>query len=239
MLFRSNLLTNAIKFTDSGRIEVRSANGEADSVRVIVSDTGVGIGPDDFERLFTSFEQHRGQSSRGGLGLGLAICRGVIDAHQGRIWATSRGLGQGATFEVELSTLHDSVEVGSDHWHRHSNGSAAHLRILVVEDDNETADVLKDMLDHEGHEIALVHSVKEARACSNQPWDVVLSDLGLPDGSGFDVAAQFVSAVPPPRLIALSGYGGQASLAATTTAGFERHLVKPIDLDELRSALDL
>jgi PAS domain S-box-containing protein len=235
----SNLLTNAIKFTDSGRIEVRSANGEADSVRVMISDTGVGIGPDDVERLFTSFEQHRGQSSRGGLGLGLAICRGVIDAHRGRIRATSRGLGQGATFEVELSTVDDTVRVASEAPQRHSNANASvRLRILLVEDDDETADVLKDMLDHEGHELEMVHNVKQASARANQAWDVVISDLGLPDGSGFDVAAQFAAAVPPPRLIALTGYGGEAALAATGTAGFERHLVKPVDLEQLRSALE-
>ena len=233
----SNLLGNAIKFTDSGRIEVRSTNGEPGSLQVMVSDTGIGLGPDDFQRLFTSFEQHRGQSSRGGLGLGLAICRGVIEAHQGRIWATSRGPGDGATFEVELSTMAEPASVAPEPPARHSNGGVR-LRILVVEDDDETADMLKDVLEHEGHQLGVVHTVKEARAQANKVWDVVISDLGLPDGTGFDVAAQFASAVPPPRLIALSGYGSETDLAAAGQAGFEQHLVKPIDLDQLRAALD-
>jgi PAS domain S-box-containing protein len=233
----SNLITNAIKFTDSGRIEVRSTNDEAGGVRVIVSDTGIGIAPDDFERLFTSFEQHRGQSSRGGLGLGLAICRGVIDAHKGRIWATSRGPGEGSTFEVELSVAAEATSTPREPRPRHSPDSVC-LRILVVEDDNETANMLEDVLDYEGHQFDVVHTVREARAQANRVWDVIISDLGLPDGSGFDVAARFSSAVPRPRMIALSGYGTESDLQATGTAGFERHLVKPIDLDQLRSALD-
>jgi PAS domain S-box-containing protein len=233
----SNLITNAIKFTDSGRIEVRSTNDEGGGVRVMVSDTGIGIGPDDFVRLFTSFEQHRGQSSRGGLGLGLAICRGVIDAHKGRIWATSRGPGEGATFEVELPIGGEEARTEGEALPGHSHDNVR-LRILVVEDDDETADMLKGVLDYEGHQSDVVHTVKEARARANGVWDVVISDLGLPDGSGFDVAARFASAVPRPRMIALSGYGTDSDLQATGTAGFERHLVKPNDLDQLRSALD-
>jgi two-component system CheB/CheR fusion protein len=233
----SNVITNAIKFTDRGWVEVRSTDTEFGTVRVRVTDTGIGFAADDVERLFTSFEQHRGQSSRGGLGLGLAISRGVIDEHKGRIWGTSRGPGEGAMFEVELPTTNASAQRALEP-PRARPSVSLRLRILIVEDDDETANMLKDVLDHDGHLFDVVHTVTEARAQADRAWDVVISDLGLPDGSGFDVAEQFASAVPPPRLIALSGYGKETDLEASGRAGFERHLVKPIDLDQLRSALD-
>jgi signal transduction histidine kinase/CheY-like chemotaxis protein len=232
----SNLVTNAIKFTDRGRIEVRTTNEVGGSVRITVVDTGVGLGVGDLEGLFRSFEQHRGQSSRGGLGLGLAICRGVVDSHQGRIWASSRGPGQGSVFEVELSTI--SAPATAPPPVPVTNADpGVRMRILVVEDDDETAAILEDLLEREGHHLDVVHTVREASARANRPWDVVISDLGLPDGSGFDVARRFAAAIPRPRLIALSGYGGEAEVSASRAAGFERHLVKPIDLDQLRSAL--
>lgn len=111
------------------------------------------------------------------------------------------------------------------------------MRILIVEDDRETAAILLDLLDQDGHSLHVVHSVREARRQVREPWDVVISDLGLPDGSGFDVARYFERIRPKPRLIAFSGYGSDADLSATAAAGFERHLVKPIDLSQLRRAL--
>ncbi|HEY7286133.1 MAG TPA: response regulator, partial [Vicinamibacterales bacterium] len=107
------------------------------------------------------------------------------------------------------------------------------------EDDDDTAAILKDLLGQEGHALDVVHSVREARRPVDEPWDVVISDLGLPDGSGFDVARHFVGLRPRPRLIALSGYGSETDLNATSAAGFERHLVKPIDLGQLRHALTM
>jgi PAS domain S-box-containing protein len=237
----SNLLINAIKYTDGGSVEVETANDVAGGIEVSVRDTGIGLDSPALNSLFKSFEAQRGQSSRGGLGLGLAICRGVIDAHGGRIWATSEGTGRGSTFEMDLPTIEPSsgpreqqetVRPGSRPI-EFTDG----MRILIVEDDDDTAAILQELLGRDGHSMDVVHTLKEAQRKARKPWDVVISDLGLPDGSGFDVARYFGRANPRPRLIALSGYGSHADMSATTAAGFERHLVKPIDLDQLRQAL--
>jgi PAS domain S-box-containing protein len=231
----SNLLVNAIKFTDSGRIEVITANDESGALHVSVTDTGIGLEPDNFETLFRVFEQHRGQSSRGGLGLGLAICRGVIASHGGRIWATSPGLGRGATFEVELATVNEyPLEVTPPST---SDAEVSSLRILIVEDDSDTAAVLRELLAQDGHDLDVVRTVRDALKRVAERWDVVISDIGLPDGSGFDVARRFHSTATAPRLIALTGFGSETDLASSHNAGFERHLVKPIDLVQLRRAL--
>jgi signal transduction histidine kinase len=100
-----NLLSNAIKFSDAGRIEVRTVNDASGNLRAIVSDAGIGMDGDVVSRLFTPFERHTVSSSRSGLGLGLAICKGIVDAHNGRIWATSAGMGRGSMFEVELPSV--------------------------------------------------------------------------------------------------------------------------------------
>jgi len=231
-----NLLTNAIKFTDGGTIEVHSKNDASGSIRISIRDTGVGLDTSKLDGLFRSFEQHRGSSSRGGLGLGLAICRGVVEGHHGRIWATSEGRGLGSTFEVELPTV-TPLQTGAPMLAAGHHPIPERMRILIVEDDDDTAAILQDLLGQEGHEPDVVHTVNEARRHADGTWDIVISDLGLPDGSGFDVARYFSSLTPRPRLIALSGYGGETDVSASSAAGFERHLVKPIDLAELRHAL--
>jgi PAS domain S-box-containing protein len=233
----ANLLTNAIKFTDHGEIEVSTGNDDSGALRVSVRDTGIGIEEGGIDTLFRSFTQHRGQSSRGGLGLGLPICAGIIAAHNGRVWATSRGHGQGSTFEVELATVNGLPLKATAAPAAVSEPAGPGLRILVVEDDADTAAILQDLLGNDGHALDVVHSVKEARQRAGEPWDIVISDLGLPDGNGFDVARHFRRPGRGPRLIALSGYANEMDVLTSTDAGFERHLVKPIDLDKLRRAL--
>ncbi len=238
----SNLLNNAIKFTDGGSIDIETVNDESGGVRITVRDTGIGLDAAALNGLFKSFERQRAEStSRGGLGLGLAICRGVVDAHRGRIWASSAGHGRGSTFEVDLPTVARPADVRSEQNVVSMPAAPVELvrrmRILIVEDDDDTAAVLQDLLGQDGHSLDVVHSLRDAKSHAREPWDVVISDLGLPDGSGLDVARHFESARPRPRLIALSGYGSDADVSATTAAGFERHLVKPIDLGQLRRAL--
>ncbi len=232
----ANLLTNAIKFTDFGEIEISTENDEAGALRMTVRDTGIGLEEENVEVLFRSFEQHRGPSSRGGLGLGLTICKGVVEAHNGRIWASSSGPGCGSTFEVELETVDgDPLEPLAPEPPAAPLQTA--LRILVVEDDADTASVLLQLLTDEGHDLEIVHAVNEARRRAGESWDVVISDLGLPDGNGVEVARHFRRLDRPPRLIALSGFGNDADQQASAEAGFVRHLVKPISLKELRRAL--
>jgi CheY-like chemotaxis protein len=204
---------------------------------VTVSYTGSGLEEGSVETLFRSFTQHRGQSSRGGLGLGLAICAGIVAAHSGRIWATSPGHGQGSTFEVEFATISRAPAQAAAEAAGDAEPSGPGLRILIVEDDADTAAILQDLLGHDGHELDVVHSVREARQRGADPWDIVISDLGLPDGNGFDVARYFRLSARWPRLIALTGYANETDLQTSLDAGFEQHLVKPVDLAQLRRAL--
>src|SRR5262245_18224317 len=147
-----NLLSNAIKFSDSGRIEIRTMNDASGSLRAIVSDTGIGMDSEVVGRLFTPFERHTVSSSRSGLGLGLAICKGIIDAHNGQIWATSPGSGRGSMFEVELpsvppSSVGHSPVSGLDGKQRRTGQK---VRILVVDDDTDTVKMLASMLTADG-----------------------------------------------------------------------------------------
>lgn len=236
-----NLLSNAIKFSDSGRIEIRTMNDTSGSLRAIVSDAGIGMDSEVVDRLFTPFERHTVSSSRSGLGLGLAICKGIIDAHNGRIWATSAGLGRGSMFEVELpsvplSTVGKSqlVDPGEDKQRR----TRQKVRILVVDDDPDTVKMLASMLTADGHHLGVAHNLHEAFDLIREPWDIVISDLGLPDGSGLDVARRFRRVPSKPRLIALSGYGSDGDVKASREAGFELHIVKPVDLARLRRLID-
>jgi PAS domain S-box-containing protein len=234
-----NLLSNAIKFSDSGRIEIRTLNDESGCLRVVVSDVGSGMDADVVARLFMPFERHTAPSSRSGLGLGLAICKGIVDAHHGRVWAMSAGLGRGSVFEVELPTVEASWDVGrpalgGDDREKRRSGQVARMRILVVEDDADTARMLESMLSGDGHHLGVAHNLEEARRRAQEHWDIVISDLGLPDGSGLDVARQLSNTPGRPRLIALSGYGSDEDLKASREAGFDLHIVKPIDLGQLR-----
>jgi PAS domain S-box-containing protein len=236
-----NLLSNAIKFSDSGHVEIRTMNDTSGSLRAIVSDTGIGMDADVVGRLFTPFERHTVSSSRSGLGLGLAICKGIIDAHNGRIWATSAGVGRGSMFEVELPSVPASREgqpqaVGLNDSEQRRPGRK--VRILIVDDDADTVKMLASMLTADGHHLGVAHNLHEAFDLIKEPWDIVISDLGLPDGSGLDVARRFRRVPSKPRLIALSGYGSDGDLKASRDAGFEMHIVKPVDLAQLRRLID-
>jgi CheY-like chemotaxis protein len=236
-----NLLSNAIKFSDNGRIEVRTTNDSSGSLRAVVTDTGIGMDDDVVGRLFTPFERHTASSSRSGLGLGLAICKGIIDAHNGRIWATSAGVGRGSMFEVELPSVapsRDGQPRAAGLSHREPRRPGQKVRILVVDDDADTVKMLAAMLTADGHHLGVAHNLHEAIDQIGEPWDIVISDLGLPDGTGLDVARRFRSVSSKPRLIALSGYGSDGDVKASREAGFELHIVKPINLSELRRMID-
>ena len=224
-----NLLSNAVKFTPAGgRITVSTVNDSADAVRLSVADTGIGIDPHQIAGLFVPFEQ-MGRRDHGGLGLGLAISRGIIEAHHGRISATSQGGGQGATLEVELSTIDagDRGEAGTSSTREPARGPSR--RILVVEDHLDSAEMLRIALESAGHRVEVAPNLSAALSRLDDSWDLVVSDLGLPDGSGLDVARRG-RALPgrQPRMIALSGYGTDADRRASEAAGFDAHLVKPV-----------
>jgi signal transduction histidine kinase len=238
------LLNNAVKFTRSGRIAVATDNDEPDMLRVAISDTGIGIAPDVLPRLFLPLEPRGSRGADMGLGLGLTICRGIVQAHEGRLSATSPGPGHGSTFEVRLPIAaaaalrakDGGVDAAGDP--RPPGQDRPALRVLIVEDHTDSGAMLELLLTSRGHQVAVAGSVAAALARRNDGWDVVISDLGLPDGSGLDVGRGMRDLAQRPRLIALSGYGRPADIAASRDAGFDVHLVKPLEPDRLFEILE-
>lgn len=244
-----NLLSNAVKFTSpGGGIQVRSAvDRRAQELTVEVSDTGIGIETHVLPRIFEAFEQTDRRITRkfGGLGLGLAVSRAIVDLHGGRLTATSEGRGQGAVFTVRLplGNAQEELEETGVWLPRPATASVKpdrSLRILLVEDHEDTAQAMADLLGLMGHEVTLAGSVAAALAAAEavheRGIDLVVSDLGLPDGSGQDLMRELI------RLygwkgIALSGYGMEEDVRRSREAGFARHLTKPVDLDTLRAAI--
>ena len=233
-----NLLKNAVKFTlAGGRITLRTHN-VGDRVQIEIADTGIGINPEVLPRIFNLFEQ--GEQSRirrfGGLGLGLHIARTVVEMHQGRLTAFSEGRNKGATFTVELDTV-PSQEKPSALPAPSVEPQERPLRILVVEDHLDTLQCLVKLLKKWGHTVATAENVKTAQELTAiQEFDLLVSDLGLPDGSGLDVMRHVKerSAIPG---IALSGYGTDEDIRQSRAAGFAEHLVKPVNIAALRTAI--
>lgn len=238
-----NLLSNGIKFTDpGGEVFLRTENEPDGGLRVEVADTGVGIDPKALPRIFDAFEQGGVQMTRrfGGLGLGLAICRTLVNLHDGSIDARSEGRGRGTTFTVRLRTLPRPEEAAAVGEHR-CPAASCHSHILLVEDHADTADALAELLSLAGHRVSVAGTVEEAlararRAQEEGAIDLVISDLGLPDGSGLDLMPQLRSLYGL-RGIALSGYGMEEDLQRSREAGFEVHLTKPVSPQRLSEAI--
>ena len=208
-----------------------------DGLRIRVSDTGIGIPPEALPRLFDAFEQGGRAVTRqfGGLGLGLAISKALVDAHGGTIRVDSEGHGKGATFTVELPEATYPAEAGGGPGETGGNGERSRsLRILLVEDHADTLRVLSRMLRGLGHAVTTAASVATALdASAAGPFDLLVSDLGLPDGSGLDLMRR----LRPMPGIALTGYGMESDVEACREAGFEAHLTKPVDFTRLEEAI--
>lgn len=254
-----NLLRNAVKFTPRGgsvRICTRDVNGEEDGARwlsIEVSDSGVGIDPAAIDRIFQPFEQAdlSGDHRFGGIGLGLSIARAIVDLHGGTIRAESAGAGQGALFIVELPGAtkppDGAAELPEDAKHflpgsgagekAKTSDSTSALRLLVVEDHDATLQVLTRLLRRAGHQVVAASSVATAlEAASEGKFDLVLSDLGLPDGTGNHLMEKLRDRYQL-RGIALTGYGMEDDLERSRQSGFVSHLIKPVDFNQLRRAL--
>jgi PAS domain S-box-containing protein len=233
-----NVLKNAIKFTPpGGRITIRSWN-EEDRLRVAITDTGLGITPEEMPRIFTAFEQGReaAASRFGGLGLGLSITALLVREHRGRIWAESAGRDQGTTFHLELTVAAAPASQKASP-PPVASPKARPLSVLLVEDHEDTRRTLQRLMTRWGHEVAVAASVAQAReVIANGSFDLLLSDLGLPDGTGYDVIAAFREKADAPA-VAMSGYGMEADVAHTQAAGFTDHVVKPISAEHLRELL--
>ncbi len=261
-----NLLKNAVKFTpEGGVVRVRSRNeGETGSpdrwLVVEVDDTGIGIDPELLPRIFDAFEQGQQKITRryGGLGLGLAISRAIVELHGGTLTAESEGRGRGATFTVRLpARLPAGAAAGVPAFDGEETMGGPRLsrplHVLLVEDHADTADAMADLLRVAGHQVTVAGSVEEALAAAEAaaseaaaaeaaepanggPFDLVVSDLGLPDGNGCDLMRELAGRYGL-RGIALSGYGMDDDVRQSLEAGFERHLTKPVDMRTLESAI--
>jgi CheY-like chemotaxis protein len=230
----NNLLMNAIKYTPAGGriiIEVEPEGGDA---ILRVKDTGVGISPELLPRVFDLFVQsERGLDRRdGGLGLGLAIVRSLVEAHGGRIDVWSPGLNSGTEFAVRLP-LAATLPSGDPR-----GGVAARRRILVVDDNIDAREALARLLEIAGHEVYQAGDgpggLEEA---SRSRPDVAIVDIGLPGMNGFEVARRLKTGAPNLRLIALTGYGQGDHRRLGDEAGFETYLIKPVAFETLQRAL--
>jgi PAS domain S-box-containing protein len=235
-----NLINNAVKFTSQGgQIIIRTFNDKSKRFHFEISDTGIGIEPQRLASLFQPFEQADPSVSRqfGGLGLGLAISKRLIDLHNGKIEAESRGRSFGATFKVTLDSLPQGTAAVSLN-HRVGGKTSNPLHILLVEDHQDTRRTLSRLLTHFGHDVVTADNVERAMdIIGSNNINVVLCDIGLPDGSGYEVAAQ-ARANGGIKAIALTGFGTEKDVRRSKEAGFDFHLVKPVNFHELQTVLD-
>ena len=234
-----NLIKNAIKFTPrDGSIHVATARPAGGRGTVQVRDSGMGIAPEILPRIFDAFEQGDPGITRkfGGLGLGLAISKALMELHEGSIRAESTGAGQGATFTIELPAAQPAVGAAAPPLAGEGEASPR-LRLLLVEDHQDTARKLRTLLERSGYVVSIASDVAGALdLAGRETFDLVISDLGLPDGSGYDVMAGLQKTQPLPG-IAMSGYGMDEDVRRSREAGFSEHLVKPIDVPQLRAAI--
>jgi CheY-like chemotaxis protein/anti-sigma regulatory factor (Ser/Thr protein kinase) len=233
-----NLISNAVKFTpDDGSITVKTSN-ENGTVKIEVIDTGVGIEADVKPRLFEPFEQGERTVTRqfGGLGLGLSIVKSLVEMHKASISVTSEGKDTGATFTLRMEAARPAGRPSSPPAISDVQGPKPY-RILLVEDHADTRDVIGRVLASFGCVVTTASSVKEAiEAAERETFDLLLSDIGLPDGSGMDVM-KHVAARYAIKGIALSGFGQDEDMRRSREAGFVTHLTKPVNLQKLHEVI--
>ncbi len=236
-----NLLQNAAKYTDPGG-HIRLAATFQDGELVLrVSDDGIGIAPDLMPRVFDTFVQGKqpANRARGGLGLGLTLVKSLVELHGGTVRAASDGPGRGSTFEVRLpATEAEPARAPDPAPRRNGHARVPPLRIAVVEDNPDIRETVRELLELSGHRVleASDGSAGVALLLAERP-DVALVDIGLPGLDGYEVARQVRGACAT-RLVALTGYGGQGDRERAAGAGFDAHLVKPVEFEELVAVLE-
>ncbi|MDB5325271.1 MAG: Sensory transduction protein kinase 2 [Phycisphaerales bacterium] len=233
-----NLLKNAIKFTPtSGQVTINLSDGPKGVLKVDVMDTGIGIAPETLPRVFNAFEQGGSNVTRrfGGIGLGLAISKALAEAHGGQLVATSEGSGRGACFTLSLASL--SSHTPSDAAWQPKGPQTEPLKVLLVEDHPDTSEVMTRLLQNLNHEVSHAGSITAARRLAGtRAFDVVISDIGLPDGTGVELM-RHLSTEHHLKGIAMSGYGMEDDVRRSLDAGFHAHLTKPVNVDQLEAAI--
>jgi CheY-like chemotaxis protein/anti-sigma regulatory factor (Ser/Thr protein kinase) len=245
-----NLLTNAVKFTPKGgkiQVKVQRLNSH---VEIVVSDSGVGISKEFLPYVFDRFRQADGSTTRihGGLGLGLSIVRQLVDLHGGSVSVESKGEGKGATFTITLpfaGVINDQKEAasptpphGGEIVTFEGLPSLEGLKVLVVDDEADTRELIREVLKECGSEVVMSRSVEEAlEALEQHHPDILISDLGMPDEDGYSLISK-IRALPPERggqipAAALTAYARAEDRMRVLRSGFQFHLPKPVDSAEL------
>jgi signal transduction histidine kinase/CheY-like chemotaxis protein len=243
-----NLLSNAVKFTPSGgrvNVQLRESDSRVD---VVVRDDGNGIAPEFLPHVFDRFRQADGSKTRryGGLGLGLAIVRNLVELHGGTVQAHSEGEGKGTTFVIGLPSVkittglpasQDASRISQD-----GNWELSGMRILAVEDDTDSREMLEMVLKSQGAEVVSASCMKDAlKVLEGKGWkpQVLISDLGMPELDGYDLirAIRTDSSFKSLPAIAITGYAGNEEGKRTLDAGFQKHLSKPVSWRELIDAI--
>ena len=243
-----NLVSNAIKFTpNNGRVTIK-LNRIGNQAQIQVTDTGQGIDEEFLPHVFERFRQAESTSTRkfGGLGLGLSIVRHLSELHGGTVAVSSPGTGRGTTFSVKLPSINSPIAEVSNNIHtieplkelKQFKG----IKILVVDDEIDSLDILTLVLEQEGAEVQSMTSAKKALAAFNQATpDLIISDIGMPEIDGYTLITQ-IRALPQGKnvpAIALTAYAGEVDKQRSIDVGFQKHLAKPIDLKQLITAVTL
>jgi two-component system, sensor histidine kinase len=233
----ANILTNAAKYTDPGGDIRLSLRREANEAVIAVTDNGIGISSELLPRLFDLFVQGERSLDRaqGGLGIGLSVVKRLVEMHGGRVAASSGGPQRGATFEIALPLTNPPERKPV----QQIGPPAANKRILVVDDNEDSADTLAEILTLDGHSTEVVYTARDAiaRATISHPH-VVLLDVGLPDMTGYEVASRLRPLLKSTQLIALTGYGQADDVRRAGAAGFDAHVIKPVDFERLARIIE-
>jgi CheY-like chemotaxis protein len=239
-----NLLKNAIKFSPAGAQIGLRGFAEEGSLKVEVRDQGIGVEAEDVDRIFLPFEQRLGgprRASESGLGLGLAIAKAIVEMHGGKIALTSDGAGKGATFTVTLPVAQEG-ETGADPANAAPSVTPTRgnrpPRLLLVEDHGDTGKTLARLLSRAGYEVEHAETAaKGLEVFRASKFDLIVSDLGLPDESGLSMLQKIRAEFPQARAICMSGFGMEDDIAASRAVGFAEHLTKPVDLPRLKAVI--
>lgn len=241
----SNLLTNSAKYTEPGGQIWVTASRVGEEVEISVRDTGVGILPNDLSRVFKMFSQVDGhmERSNGGLGIGLALVKGLVEKHDGSVYAMSEGEGKGSTFTVRLpisdAATNSSLQtIEADQVKE--NEAAPKRKVLVVDDNHDSAEMMTTILDLMGNEVMKAHDGVEAvEAAARFRPDVILMDVGMPRLNGHEATKQIRQQETDHHaiIIALTGWGQETDRALSRAAGCDGHLVKPVNLPDLEKML--
>ncbi|MEP7014699.1 MAG: ATP-binding protein [Verrucomicrobiota bacterium] len=234
-----NLISNAMKFTnEGGRIAIRTFN-EGENFAFQITDTGIGIETEQQLNIFKAFEQGERSITRqfGGLGLGLTISKTLMDLHGGAITVQSPGKNLGASFKITLDAVAAPKSTATNFKGSETRASRS-LRILLVDDHADTLAIFSRLLTKCGHEVATVDCARDAlKILDNERFDALISDIGLPDSSGYELVRE-AKKRQPLHGIALSGFGTEDDIRRSMEAGFDYHLTKPVNFQDLRSLLE-